>query len=454
MNPLGGEAGHGHGRVWRLAWPIILSNVSASLLGAADTAVMGHLPDPAYIGAVAVGALILSYLLWIFGFLRMSTTGLTAQAFGARDMGELRAVLTRSLLLAAAIGGVLVALQSPMGRLAFTVIDPSSRVGGLSEAYFNIRIWGLPGALAIFAVTGWLIGVQRTEAALVLQLGFNGINLVLDLVFVLVLGWGVEGVAIGTVIAEYSGLAIGLWLVRGTLGGFGGHIDWAAVLDRGRLRALLGINVNVFIRSILIVSAIAYMTVVGARLGDVILAANAVLLLFQTFMGQALDGFAFAAEALVGSAIGARDRARYRNAVRVAGIWSLVVAIAFALFFATMGGLVIAALTDLPEVRAAAGEYLPWTALAPLILVWGYLLDGIFIGATRTAEMRNAMILSVLVYAGALWLLVPAWGNHGLWAAYIVLAAARALTLAPLYPRIERALTPPENRGRRGRGRR
>ena len=454
MIPLGGEAGREHGRIWRLAGPIILSNVSASLLGAADTAVMGHLPDAAYIGAVAVGALILSYLLWIFGFLRMSTTGLTAQAFGARDMGKLRALLARSLLLAVAIGGVLVALQSPMSRLAFSIIEASDQVAALSEAYFNIRIWGLPGALAIFAVTGWLIGVQRTGAALVLQLGFNGLNLVLDLLFVLGFGWGIEGVAIGTVIAEYSGLAIGLRLVRGTLGGFGGHAEWGAILDRARLRALLGINLNVFIRSILIVSAIAYMTVVGARFGDVVLAANAILLLFQTFMGQALDGFAFAAEALVGSAIGARDRARYRSAVRVAVFWSLAAAIAFALLFATLGELVIAGLTDLPEVRAAAREYLPWTAAAPLILVWSYLLDGIFIGATRTAEMRNAMILSVLIYAGALWLLVPAWGNHGLWAAYIILAVARALTLAPLYPRIARAITPPESRGHRGRARR
>ena len=257
-------------------------------------------------------------------------------------------------------------------------------------------------------------------------------------------GWGVEGVAAGTVIAEYSGLGIGLWLVRGTLGGSGGHIEWSTVLDRARLRALLGINLNVFIRSILIVSAIAYMTVIGARLGDTILAANAILLLFETFTGQALDGFAFAAEALVGSAIGARDRARYRSAVRVAGLWSLVAAIVFALVFAIMGGAIIASLTNLPEVRAAALEYLPWAVVAPLVLVWGYLLDGIFIGATRSAEMRNAMILSVLVYAGALWLLVPVWGNHGLWAAFIVLAAARALTLAPFYPRIERAITSPD----------
>ena len=404
---------------------------------------MGHLPDAAYIGAVAVGALILSYLQWIFGFLRMSTTGLTAQAFGARDMGELRALLARSLLLAIAIAGILVAVQAPLGRLAFTIIDASDRVGGLAEAYFDIRIWGLPGALAIFAVTGWLIGVQRTGAALVLQLGFNGLNLALDLLFVLGFGWGVEGVAFGTVIAEYSGLGIGLWLIRGTLAGSGGGVAWSAVLDRARLRALLGINLDVFIRSILIVSAIAYMTVVGARLGDTILAANAILLLFETFTSQALDGFAFAAEALVGSAIGARDRARYRSAVRVAGLWSLVAALAFALVFAVMGGLIITSLTNLPEVRAAALEYLPWAVVAPLVLVWGYLLDGIFIGATRSAEMRNAMILSVLVYAGALWLLVPAWGNHGLWAAFIVLAAARALTLLPFYPRIERAIAPP-----------
>ena len=430
-----------HGRMWALAWPIMLSNVSHSLLGAVDTGVMGRLPDPAYIGAVAVGSVILSYFLWIFGFLRMSTTGLTAQAFGARDRVELRALVIRSLILAGVLGVVFILLRNPVGNLAFAIVGASADVTELGRAYYDIRIWGLPGALGIFAVTGWLIGIQRTLAALLLQVAYHALNVGLDLLFVLGFGWGVEGVALGTVISEYSGLALGAFLVLRCLAEMGGGPAALAGIFGRPLLALLAVNGNIFVRSFLIVSAHAYMTVLSARFGDVVLAANAILILFNQFLAQALDGFAFATEALIGQAVGGRSRDQFRNAVAAGAIWSIIFAAGFTVLFALGGGAIIDALTEIESVRATARDYLFWIVATPLIIVWSYLLDGIFIGATRSAEMRNAMILTVLVYAAALWVLIPLWGNHGLWLSYIVLSAARTATLMIYYPRIPRSFT-------------
>jgi MATE family multidrug resistance protein len=430
---------HWHRRMWHLAWPIMLSNVSHSLLGAVDTGVMGRLPDPAYIGGVAVGSVILSYFLWVFGFLRMATTGLTAQAFGARDGIELRALVIRSLLLALGLGLFFILFRDPMGDLAYGIVGASARVTELGRAYYDIRIWGLPGALGIFAVTGWLIGIQRTVSALVLQVAYHALNVVLDLLFVIGFGWGVEGVALGTLISEYAGLALGGYLVLRHLGTIpAGLVSWATIGGR-RLLALMAVNGNIFIRSFLIVSAHAYMTVLSAQFGDVVLAANAILILFNQFLAQALDGFAFATEALVGQAVGARSRDQYRNAVAVGALWSVVFAAGFTALFALGGGTIIDALAEIESVRAAARDYLFWIVAMPLIIVWSYLLDGIFIGATRSAEMRDAMILTALIYAAALWILIPLWGNHGLWLSYLILSVARTATLMIYYPRITRS---------------
>jgi multidrug resistance protein, MATE family len=428
-------------RLWRIAGPIILSNVSVPMLGAVDTAVIGHLPDPAYLGGVAIGAMIFNFLYWGFGFLRMGTTGFVAQAAGAGDAAELRAILGRALLLAIAIALVLIVAQGAIGQAALTLTDASPAVESSAATFFAVRIWSAPATLANYVLLGWLLGTQRAKAALVLQLVMNGVNVVLDLWFVIGLGWGVPGVAAATAIAEYVAAALGLWLILRTLPD--GRWEMPRILDRARILALLRVNRDIFLRTLCLIFAFAWFTQAGARLGDVTLAANAVLLNFQSIMAFALDGFAFAAEALVGGAVGARDRRAFVEAVRAAALFSLVFAVLFTAVYAGLGHWMIDRLTDLVTVRQAAYRYLPWLIVSPLISVWSFLLDGIYIGATRTVEMRNGMIIALVAYLAAAALLVPQWGNHGLWLAFTVLMVARAVPLAAWYPRLLRTFPPP-----------
>jgi MATE family multidrug resistance protein len=425
--------------VWRLAGPIILSNLSVPLLGAVDTAVVGHLPDAAYVGAVAVGATIFNFLYWGFGFLRMGTTGFAAQAYGGGDGDELAAVLARALLLALGLGLVLMALQLPIRHLALALIAASPRVASLAGQFFQVRIWSAPATLANYALLGWLLGVQRPRAALALQVFMNGLNILLNLLFVVGFHWGVRGVAGATVLAEYAATGLGLLLVARALPR-PLRLERSRILDRGRLVALIRVNRDIFIRTLCLVLAFAYFTARGAAMGDVLLAANAVLLNFQSLMAYALDGFAHAAEILVGSAVGARDRAAFSAAVRAATGSAAALAVGFALAYAVAGDALVGLFTELPAVRAAAHEFLPWLILSPLLSVWSFQLDGVFIGATRTVEMRNGMIIALACYLAAALLLVPLLGNHGLWLALMLLMVARAVPLALWYPRILRSL--------------
>lgn len=429
-----------HRRVWRLAAPIILSNLSIPLLGAVDTAVMGHLPGPAYIGGVAIGALIFSYVYWSFGFLRMGTTGLVAQAHGAGDADEVRAILARAWLLAVALAGVILVLQKPIGMVAFAVLDSSPEVRDMAASYYAIRIWGAPAALMNYVALGWLFALQRMRAALALSVFMNGLNIVLDLVLVIGFGRGIEGVAWATFMSEWGALGLGLWLIARGLRTVGGSWHLPRIRDGARLGALLRVNADIFVRTLCLVTAFAWFTAQSARLGDVLLAANAVLLNFQTFMAYGLDGFAHASEALIGGAIGARDPSALRSTVRVASLWALIVAALFCVVYFGAGSLIIAAITDIPEVRAAALEFLPWAAISPIISVWSFQLDGIFIGATRTPEMRNGMLISLACFLVAGWTLMPLYGNHGLWMALMLFMVIRALTLGAWYPRIMRTL--------------
>ena len=417
----------------------MVSNVSTPLLGAVDTAVMGHLPDPAYIGGVAIGAMLFNFLFWGFGFLRMGTTGFTAQAQGAGDVGELRAALIRPLVLAVGLGGLLIALQAPIGAFAFAVLDASARVETLAGDYFAVRIWSAPFALVNYALLGWLLGVQRSGAVLLLQIGLNGTNIALDLLFVVGFGWGIEGVALASLLAEMGAAGFGLLLVRRSLFG---PLDRRRIFAGDRLLALLRVNVDILIRTLCLITAFAYITARSAEMGDIILAANAILLQFQSFIAYGLDGFAHAVEVLAGSALGARSRSAFRQAVKVSTLWALGAAILATMVLGLAGRPAIALFSNIAEVRAAAATYLPWIVASPLVSVWSYLLDGVFIGATRTAEMRNAMIASLAAFLAACWLLIPALGNHGLWLAFLLLMAARGVSLGAFYPRLERAVAP------------
>jgi len=425
-----------HRRVLRIALPVVLANATVPILGAVDTGVVGQLGQAAPIGAVGIGAVILSTLYWVFGFLRMGTTGMVAQAQGAGDVAESGALLTRGLIVAGLAGAGLILLQAPLVAGAFALSPASAEVEDLARTYLSIRIWGAPATIALYAVTGWLIALERTRAVLLLQLWINGLNVVLDIWFVLGLGWGVGGVATATLIAEWTGLAFGLWLCRAA---FAGGFDLARILDRARLSRMISVNGDIMARSVLLQISFTTFVFLGARFGDTTLAANQILLQFLSFTAHALDGFAFAAEALVGQAFGSRSPARVRRAGIMASLWGGAGAIGLALAFALAGPPLIVLMARDPLVQQEALAYLPWLLAAPVIGIASWMLDGIFIGATRTRQMRNAMLHSTTIYAAALLLLVPAFGNHGLWAALLVLSLARAVTLAVRYPALERA---------------
>mgnify|MGYP000338753143 CR=1 FL=1 len=430
-------------RVWALAWPIILSNVTTPMLGMVDTAVVGRLPGPEYIGAVAAGAVAFTSIFWLFGFLRMGTSGFAAQAAGAGDTDEVLAVLSRAVLLALVLGLIMILLRQPLWSLAAATLDASDRVTALAGEYFLIRSWTAPATLTNYAILGWLIGMQRTRMALLLQVWLNGVNIVLDLVFVSVLEMGVPGVAWATLIGEYSAALIGLvlaWrLVRPT------RENWvrARIADWVRLRAFFSANLDIMIRTACLIASFFVFTRMGAQFGDLTLAANAVLLQMVHLVAHGLDGFAFAAEALVGTALGARRLEDLRRAVVASTIWAFIVAAGFALTYAMAGDLLIALMTTQPEVQAEAGTYLFWAVIYPLLTVWCFQLDGIFIGATQTKEMRNAMVFAMAGYMLSVWLLADAFGNHGLWLSINILSILRVAGLAAYYRRIERrAITP------------
>ena len=426
-------------RVLAIAFPIVISNATIPILGAVDTAVVGQMGLAAPIGAVGIGAVILASVYWIFGFLRMGTTGLVAQALGAGDVAETGALLMRGMMVAGVAGLALIAGQAAFFAGAFALAPASPEVEELARDYLAIRVWGGPAAIAIYALTGWLIAMERTRAVLALQLWMNAVNVVLDLWFVLGLGWGVEGVAVATLIAEWTALGLGLWLCRAAFSGDQWR-DWARVFDPVKLRRMGEVNGNILIRSILLQATFVSFIFLGARHGDVTLAANQILVQFLSVSAFALDGFAFAAEALVGQAKGGRDRKRLRLAALRASELAAVLAVALAAAFWIAGPVVIDVMATSEAVRAEAREYLPWMIASPVLGVAAWMLDGIFIGATRTRQMRDAMLIATGIYFAALALLVPVWGNHGLWAALMVLNVARAVTLGLRYPKLEAAV--------------
>lgn len=427
-----------HRSVLAIAVPVMLSNVSTPLIGIVDTAVVGRIPDPAYIGAVAVGSLIFTFAFWAFGFLRMGTTGLTAQALGSQDNAEILNSLARALLIALTAGVALIIVQWPLRALAFGLLDGSQQVEGLAATYYDIRIWAAPATLANYALLGWFIGLGRTDIGLVLQLVLNIANMLLDALFVLGFGWDVRGVAAGTLLAECIAVVAGIAVALRHAEAYGRlRIDLAAWFEPEKIRRTVAVNTDIMIRSLALIFIFVWFMSRGAASGDVILAANAVLMQFNSVSAFFLDGLAFAAEALVGRAIGARQRNALVRAIRLTTLWAVGTAAVLAVLLSLGGIVFIDALTVDPQARAAARTFLPWAALAPLLGVWSFQLDGIFIGATRSREMRNAMLLSTAIYLFAWWVLVP-YGNHGLWAALWVSYVARAVTLGWHLPKLTR----------------
>lgn len=428
-----------HRRILYIAAPVVLSNATVPILGAVDTAVVGQLGQAVPIGAVGIGAIIITAIFWLFGFLRMGTSGLTAQAVGADDTTETKALLMRSMSIGFAAGVAFIALQIPLFGLALKIAPASDEVEVLAKEYLQIRIYSGPATIALYGITGWLIAAERTRAVLVIQLVMNGMNIALDLVFVLVLDLGVAGVAYASLIAEWSGLILGLWVARdGLLGG--AWKNWEQIFDRLRLRQMAVVNSDIFIRTILLQTAFLSFMFLGSSFDDATLAANQVLMQFLHITAYGMDGFAIAAETLVGQALGARNRSLLHRCVALTFQWGAITAVFMALVFAVFGGVIINLMTTAPDVRALANQYLFWMILAPLLGGASWMFDGIFIGATRTADMRNMMLVSFGVYVAALAVLLPSFGNHGLWAALIIFFVARGVTLGLRYPKLKSLL--------------
>jgi len=427
-----------HRRVLAIAIPIVLSNATVPILGVVDTAVVGQLGEAAPIGAVGIGAIILSAVYWIFGFLRMGTTGLTSQAAGAGDIQEVDALLSRALLIGLSAGAVMIVAQVAIFSGAFWLSPASAEVEDLARDYMVIRIWSAPATIALYGITGWLIAQERTRAVLVIQVGMNGCNIILSYVLGLQLGWGVEGVAWATFLSEWGGLALGLWLCRAVFGR-AAWLSAARVFDLVRLKHMAAVNSDILIRSVLLQAVFVSFMLYGADLGDVQLAANQILMQFLYVTAYALDGFAFAAEALVGQAMGARKRSALRRGALLSSFWGVVVCAGLAVCFALFGTPAINLMTTAPDVQDAARNYLPYMVAAPIVGVAAWMLDGIFIGATRTKDMRNMMIISVAIYFAAVNPLMAAFGNHGLWMAMLLSFIVRGATLAWKYPALEAA---------------
>jgi MATE family multidrug resistance protein len=377
-------------------------------------------------------------MFWAFGFLRMGTTGLTAQAAGAGDDAEVAANLYRALLIAIAAGALLFAFHAPAILLILQETGGSAEVQTATADYFGVRILSAPATLANYALVGWLIGLARANLALVLQLFLNAINIALAIVLVLVAGKGVKGAAMAAVFAEYAAVMAGLLIARHILGRR--QEKRAALFEARAFRRLVAVNGDIMIRTVCLMFAFTFFAAQGARLGDVALAANSVLRSLADLSAYVLDGFAFAAEVLVGQAVGARSFGRFRQAVRLSSVWAAVLAVLVGLTFWAAGLFLIKLMTVSPSVRNAALEFLPWAAMTPVLGVACFQLDGIFIGATRTADMRNMMIISLAVFLVAWALLTPAFGNHGLWASLMIFYIARAATLGLRYPALERSI--------------
>jgi MATE family multidrug resistance protein len=429
--------GYWYRRVFVLAIPLILSNLTQPLLSTVDTVLSGHLPGAAALGGVAVAGIFFNGVFWTFAFLRMGTTGLVAQAYGARDTHGLRLHLLRAMLTAMAIGAVVLALQGPLIAGAIRLLGASAAVRENALLYCHIRIWAAPAALANYVILGDLLGRQRARTALALQATINVVNVVVALLLVVRLHWGVAGIATGTLTADWAGLALGLWLARE-------HardpipMRWRELADGASLRHLFALNRDILLRTAGLVAAYAWFTRTGARAGDAVLAANAVLMNLHFIASYGLDGFANATEALVGEAIGARRREDFRAVLRASSTAALVVAGLVSAAYFGFGRQLVGLFTNQEAVRALAVRYLPWVVALPVLSVAGFQLDGVFIGATRARDLRDSMLVSV----GAFLLMavgLERWmGNDGLWCAFCLFNVLRGLTLGMRLPRIER----------------
>ena len=418
--------------MFAIAGPAMVANLTTPLIGIVSTTAIGRLGDATLLGGVAMASVLFDCLFWLFGFLRMSTVAFTAQSLGAGETNELRAILLRGLIVAALVGAALIALQIPLAMVLLNAMGGSDGVTRAAKTYFVIRIWSSPLALGNYVMLGWLIGQARARLALGTQVTINLINMAATVLLVLVFDFGIAGAAIAAVIAEAAGLVLGLLIARHLSNGQFAA-SRALLFDRAKLMRMLAVNRDIMIRTASLIAAFLFFTAQGARAGDMTLAANAVLNNFLLISAFFLDGLANAAEQLCGRSYGARDKAAFAGAVKLVVSWGFGFALAVAACFLLFGTVFIDLMTASAEVRRIARDYLPFVIVAPLLGVFAFAFDGIYIGATWARDMRNLMVLSLVIFLGA-WFALRSFGNAGLWGALLVHYAARGGLEALRYP--------------------
>lgn len=417
-------------KILALAWPNVLTNITIPLLTSFDLGLMGRMGNPVFTGAVALGSMLFAFLFWIFGFLRMSSSGLAAIAHGRQDVGSSRQVLLRSGAIALALGLLLIALQYPLQQVAFALLHGSSEVKALAASYFSIRIYAAPATLLLYVFTGWFIGNQQARYPMLLIIGMNLLNIALSLIFIRLLGWGVRGVAWANLISQYSGAVAGWVLLIYKFPHVLKSISFRQDLAIGGMGHFFHINANIFIRTLCLIATLTFFTARSAGMGDPVLAANTLLFQFFYFFSYLADGFAFAAEAIVGSAMGAGNRILFIQAIRKFLWLGGVMAALFSLMYGIAGKWILSILSHDNSVLLLAGKYMFWAILLPWTAFAAFIWDGIFVGATASREMRNNMLLSaIVVFFPSFLLLQPLFGNHALWLAFLMFMASRSLGL-------------------------
>ncbi|MBR1503844.1 MAG: MATE family efflux transporter [Prevotella sp.] len=422
-------------QILQLALPSIVSNITVPLLGMIDVAIVGHMGSPVYIGAVAVGSMIFNLVYWLFGFLRMGSSGFTSQALGRRDLPEVTRSLVRSLTIALGIALLLIVCQVPLKSLMFWLIGPTEDVAPYASAYFNIVIWGAPAMLGLYSLSGWYIGMQNTRIPMFISIGQNIVNIFASLTLVYGLGMKIEGVALGTLIAQYAGFFVALMLLCRYYGRLRVYFSRKGLFVREAMGRFFNVNRDIFLRTLCLVAVNLYFTSAGARQGAVILSVNTVLMQLYLFFSYFMDGFAFAGEALGGRAYGAKNTTAFRETLRRLFYWTIGVTLAYTIVYICFGHWIVALLTDEPQVLRAASDYLWWIWLIPIAGSLAFIWDGIFIGITATRGMLVSAFISTLIFFLVEMLTSSIWGNHGLWLAMIVYLAMRGLIQTIWYQR-------------------
>ena len=421
-------------RILSIALPSIVANITVPLLGLVDMAVSGHLGNAVYIGAVAVGSMIFNVVYWVFGFLRMGTSGMTSQALGRRDMNDVATTLARSIVVAMAVAAFIIILQKPLGSVALALVGASTEINTEAWRYFRICVWGAPAMLCLYSLTGWYIGMQNTRLPMFISIMQNVVNIVASCTFVYAFGMKVEGIALGTLVAQYAGLLVSITLWATTYGKrILRHVQWQRIMEGTAMGHFFSVNRDIFLRTLCLVAVNFYFLSAGAAQGAVVLAVNTLLMQLFTLYSYVMDGFAFAGEALCGKHYGAGNHVEFSRTVRRLFGWGFALTVAYTMVYAVGGTGFLRLLTDDIEVVAASAEYAPWAVLIPICGLAAFIWDGVFIGTTNTRGMFAATAAAMLVFFGVYLSLRSEWQNHALWLAFLTFLLTRGAVQSCIY---------------------